>query len=84
MLSKRSTGFGYGSRSDFTKTYSSSPGATRYNPETTLFSTRGKEKGKTFGISRDVRNKLIQLSPEGGVVMKGVLKNPGVGSYNFK
>lgn len=51
-LSKRATSFGYGERSDFTKTYTSSPPVTKYNPETLMFMTRKPSNGKTFGISR--------------------------------
>jgi hypothetical protein len=50
--SKRATSFGYGNRSDFTKTLTSSPAVTKYNPEVNMYSTKRPEKGKSFGLSR--------------------------------
>ena len=54
------TGFGYGSRSDFTKTSVNSPCPTNYdsNLQSPFMKKVSTHRGKTFGNARDV-NKFI-------------------------
>ena len=58
-LSKRAAGFGFGDKSDFTKTLTSSPPVTKYNPEEIMLSTKRSSPSKTFGINRDVEFRLF-------------------------
>lgn len=48
------TGIGYGSRSDFTKCTSSSPGNGKYNLRSFWEEGINKKKGARFALSRDV------------------------------
>lgn len=49
-LSNRKIGFGYGTKSDFTRTLTVSPPATKYQLKT--FTDDTKNKGKSFGLDR--------------------------------
>jgi hypothetical protein len=50
QLSNRKAGFGYGTRSNFTRTLTVSPPATKYSLNS--FVDDSKNKGKSFGLDR--------------------------------
>lgn len=50
QLSNRKASFGYGNKSDFTRTLTVSPPATKY--EIKSFLDESKDKGKSFGLTR--------------------------------
>ena len=52
QLSNRRASFGCGSKSDFTRTLTASPSVTTYRHKSVF--AENKNKGKTFGGSRDV------------------------------
>lgn len=55
VAGKRSTNFGLGVKSDFTKTtYSNYAPESNYNIDSTFETQKKKEKGKSFGASRDL------------------------------
>jgi hypothetical protein len=51
----RSSGFGYGTRSDFTKTRSIAPPASKYDisPLSPFDKMKSRARGKSFGLSRE-------------------------------
>ena len=50
QLSNRKASFGYGNKSDFTRTLTVSPPVTKYEIKT--FLDLSKDKGKSFGLTR--------------------------------
>ncbi|CAK68708.1 unnamed protein product (macronuclear) [Paramecium tetraurelia] len=82
-LNNRGHSIGKGPRSDFTKSFSNAPPPTQYIISG-LFNLP-KEKGITFGISRDVQHinqYSQQKTKELGYITQGIQRNPGVGNYN--
>ena len=51
---KRSAGFGYGTKFDFTKTASKTPAPDTYNIQSIFMNTAGKVKGSSIGVGREV------------------------------
>ena len=74
QLSNRKTTFGYGKKSDFTEDLTGSPGATKYMHKS-IFED-GKNRGKSFGLSR-------QQSPDRSYLVPQLHKVPGPGQVNF-
>ncbi|CAD8172116.1 unnamed protein product [Paramecium pentaurelia] len=72
-INNRAHSIGKGPRSDFTKSFSNAPPPTQYIISS-LFDIP-KEKGITFGISREKTKEL-------GYITQGIQRNPGVGNYN--
>lgn len=70
QLSNRKAGFGYGKKSDFTRTLTASPAATKYDLKT--FVDESKNKGKSFGLERE---KL----PDNSYLVPQMQKVPGPG-----
>ena len=62
-ISNRKTSFGYGNKSDFTKTLTCSPGATKYNLKNVL--EESKHKGKSFGCSRNKSEDQSYITTKG-------------------
>lgn len=52
---KRSAGFGYGGKFDFTKTALKTPAPDTYNIQSIFTNTGGKVKGSSIGVGREVR-----------------------------
>lgn len=74
QLSNRKAAFGYGNKSDFTRTLTVSPPATKYEIKTFLDDSR--EKGKSFGLHRE---KL----PDNSYLVPQLHKIPGPGGVSF-
>lgn len=72
QLSNRKTSLGYGHKSDFTKTLTCSPASTKYGHKS-LFE-ESKNRGKSFGLSRD-------QSPDRSYLIPQLNKVPGPGQY---
>lgn len=70
QLSNRKASFGYGKKSDFTRTLTVSPPATKY--EIKSFLDESREKGKSFGTTRE---KL----PDNSYLVPQLQKVPGPG-----
>lgn len=70
QLSNRKASFGYGNKSDFTRTLTVSPPVTKYEIKT--FLDESKEKGKSFGLTRE---KL----PDNSYLVPQLQKVPGPG-----
>jgi hypothetical protein len=70
QLSDRKAGFGYGTKSDFTRTLTVSPPATKYELKTFVEDT--KSKGKSFGLDR-------QKLPNNSYLIPQMQKVPGPG-----
>jgi hypothetical protein len=62
QLSNRKAGFGYGTKSDFTRTLTASPAATKYELKT--FVDEAKTKGKSFGLDREKLPNNSYLIPQ--------------------
>lgn len=75
QLSNRKAAFGYGNKSDFTRTLTVSPPATKYEIKT--FLDESKEKGKSFGTTRE---KL----PDNSYLVPQLHKVPGPGFVLIK
>ena len=73
QLSNRRSSFGYGSKSDFTKTLTASPSVTTYRHKSEF--TENKNKGKTFGGPRDV-------APDRSYLVPQLQKVPGPGQVS--
>ena len=74
VRNKRATSFGYGIKSDFTKTSITSPAPVTYEKQSVFEKKTSQQHGKSFGVSRDNMKEF-------GHVVPGPVKNPGVGSY---
>lgn len=70
QLSHRKTSFGFGQKADFTKPITCSPPSTKYNIKSDFDAQR--EKGKSFGLSRD-------SSPDRSYLVPQLHKMPGPG-----
>lgn len=75
QLSNRKASFGYGNKSDFTRTLTVSPPATKY--EIKSFLDESREKGKSFGTTRE---KL----PDNSYLVPQLQKVPGPGLVPMK
>lgn len=75
QLSTRKASFGYGKKSDFTRTLTVSPPATKY--EIKSFLDESREKGKSFGTTRE---KL----PDNSYLVPQLQKVPGPGFVLMK
>lgn len=62
QLSNRKASFGYGTKSDFTRTLTVSPPATKY--ELKSFVDESKSKGKSFGLDREKLPNNSYLIPQ--------------------
>ena len=74
QLSNRRASFGYGNKSDFTKTLTASPSVTTYRHKSVF--TDNKNKGKTFGNTRDG-------SPDRSYLVPQLHKVPGPGQVSY-
>ncbi|KAL4476561.1 hypothetical protein ABPG74_010294 [Tetrahymena malaccensis] len=74
---KRSAAFGYGTKSDFTKTQVYSPSPDQYEMKSAFEKQRSSQRGKSFGLSRDNMKEFSYIT-------QGPLKNPGPGNYQFQ
>lgn len=74
QLSNRKAAFGYGNKSDFTRTLTVSPPATKY--EIKSFVDESREKGKSFGLHRE---KL----PDNSYLVPQLHKIPGPGGVSI-
>ena len=74
QLSNRRASFGYGSKSDFTKTLTASPSVTTYRHKSAF--TENKNKGKTFGNTREG-------SPDRSYFVPQLHKVPGPGQVSY-
>ncbi len=72
----RSSGFGYGFKSDFTKTDKYRPGPTNYELLSCFEQNMADRKGVGFGYGRDEAYKMGPLG--------NLNKNPGPGTYESK
>lgn len=52
---KRTAGFGYGTKFDFTKTAKKTPAPDTYNIQSIFTNSSGKVKGSSIGIGREVK-----------------------------
>ena len=73
QLSNRKASFGYGRKSDFTKTLTASPSVTTYTSKSVFEQNKGR--GKSFGSARD-------RSPDTSYLIPQIHKNPGPGQVN--
>ena len=73
-LSKRKASFGYGNKSDFTRTLTCSPPSTKYE-HCSLFE-KSKGKGKSFGLSRE-------QSPDRSYLIPQLQRVPGPGKVKI-
>ena len=53
---KRSAGFGYGTKFDFTKCASKNPGPDTYKIDSIFLTPSGKTKGPSIGLGREVKS----------------------------
>ena len=60
LLDRRATHLGYGKKSDFTLKNTESPPSNKYQ----LLSPIGRERGRSFGCSREVAEKFSYINPE--------------------
>jgi hypothetical protein len=75
-MGHRSAGFGYGNKSDFTKTDKYRPGPTNYEIDSCFERNINELKGVKFGYGREEAYKMGPLG--------NVNKSPGPGTYEFK
>ena len=74
QLSNRKASLGYGTKHDFTKDLTASPGATKYNIRSIF--DENKTRGKSFGLSRE-------LSPDRSYLVPQLNKVPGPGQVKY-
>jgi hypothetical protein len=77
MRGTKGVGFGYGTKSDFTKDEHKTPAPTSYEKSSFIEVNRNRKKGFSIGGSRE-------KSPCQGIVPVDPLKNPGVGAYDVE
>eukprot|EP01015_Nassula_variabilis_P014701 TRINITY_DN2218_c0_g1_i8.p1 TRINITY_DN2218_c0_g1~~TRINITY_DN2218_c0_g1_i8.p1 ORF type:complete len:257 (-),score=50.47 TRINITY_DN2218_c0_g1_i8:90-860(-) len=73
VKAKRSAGFGYGSKYDFTKAAKDSPAPGTYDIKAEIDVARGKKIGKSFGASREQVSSSLTNPTKG---------KPGPGAYD--
>lgn len=74
---KRTAAFGYGTKSDFTKTGVSNPSPNAYEIKSIFETASKKKKGYSFGLSREA------MAATGGQFV-GEKKSPGPGAYDTR
>jgi hypothetical protein len=74
-MGERSAGFGYGFKSDFTKTDKYLPGPTNYDLPSCFERNKTELKGVKFGYGRDEAYKMGLLG--------NLNRNPGPGTYEY-
>lgn len=74
-MSNRKASFGYGNKSDFTKTLTVSPPSSKYIHKSIF--ENSEKRGRSFGCARD-------LSPDRSYLIPQLQKIPGPGKVKIK